>query len=381
MPQQTIIAHFDMDAFYVSVECLKTPQLKGKPLLVGGHSDRGVVSACSYEARKYGVHSAMPMKKAKLLCPQAIIVPGSMSDYGRYSRYVTEIIAQKAPLFEKASIDEFNIDLTGMDKYHDVFEWTKKLRQEIITKTMLPVSFGLAANKMVAKMAANEAKPNGYLFVPFGREKEFLAPLPVAKIPGAGESLQQTLRQLGMVTIGELQTRSEKEMEKALGKTGVDLWRKARGEHFSPVTPYYEAKSISSENTFHEDTTDTEFLMGELVRLTERIGFELRTDGKFCTCVAVKIRYENFETHTRQTTIPPTDFDHELIRAAKELFHKAWQKGRKVRLLGVRLASFTDSAGQGNLFEDKTTYDNLYRAIDQVKDRFGRKSLKRGSSG
>jgi DNA polymerase IV len=381
MPQQSIIAHFDMDAFFVSVECLKDPSLKGKPLLVGGHSDRGVVAACSYEARKYGIHSAMPMRKAKLLCPHATVVSGSRGDYGLYSRYVTEIIAAKAPLFEKASIDEFYLDLTGMDKYYNVFEWTKELRKEITDKTMLPVSFGLSSTKMIAKIAANEAKPNGYLFVPFGREKEFLAPLPVSKIPGVGESLQQTLKNIGIVTIGDLQHREEKEMEKILGKTGVDLLKRARAEHRGTVQQYYEAKSISSENTFHEDTTDTTFLLGEIVRLTEKIGYELRDDGKLCTCVAIKIRYENFETHTRQTTIPATDFDHVLISTAKDLFHKACQKGRKVRLIGVRLSSLTTMAGQGNLFENKASFNNLYKAIDAVKDRFGKKSLKRGSSG
>lgn len=370
-----------MDAFFVSVEILKNPLLKGLPLLVGGHSDRGVVAACSYEARKYGIHSAMPMKKAKLLCPHATIIGGSHGDYGRYSRYVTEIIAGRAPLFEKASVDEFYIDLTGMDKYHDVFEWTKALRQEIITKTMLPVSFGLSSGKMVSKMAANEAKPNGYLFVPFGKEKEFLAPLSVAKIPGVGEHLQETLKQMGILTIGDLQKRSADELEKKLGKIGADLAKRSKGEYHGTVAPYREAKSISSENTFHEDIADVHFLTGQIVRLTEKIGFELRSDGKLCTCVAVKIRYQNFETHTRQVTIPATDFDHELISTAKELFHKAWQKGRKVRLLGVRLSSLTNIPGQMNLFDDKDSMNNLYKAIDNVKDRFGKKALKRGSSG
>ena len=381
MSRQSIIAHFDMDAFFVSVECIKDPSLKGKPLLVGGHSDRGVVSACSYEARKYGIHSAMPMRKAKLLCPHATIVSGGYSDYGRYSRYVTEIIASRAPLFEKASIDEFCIDLTGMDTYHDVYEWTRNLRQEIIEKTMLPVSFGLSSGKMLSKIAANEAKPNGYLFVPFGREKEFLAPLSVAKIPGVGESLQQTLKQMGILTIGDLQQREERELEQKLGKIGADLFKRAKGEYHGTVTQYHEAKSISSENTFHEDTTDTVFLLSELVRLTEKIGFELRADGKLCTCVAIKIRYENFETHTRQTTIPATDFDHVLMSTAKDLFHKALKKGRKVRLLGIRLGSLTTLPGQGNLFENKESLNNLYKAIDNVKGRFGKKSLKRGSSG
>ncbi|MBL7727668.1 MAG: DNA polymerase IV, partial [Dinghuibacter sp.] len=357
------------------------PSLKGKPLLVGGHSDRGVVSACSYEARKYGIHSAMPMRRAKQLCPHAVIVSGSYGDYGKYSRFVTEIIAARAPLFQKASIDEFYIDLTGMDTFHDVYEWTKQLRQEIIDKTMLPVSFGLSSGKMVSKIAANEAKPNGYLFVPFGKEKEFLAPLPVGKIPGVGESLQVTMKQMGIHTIGDLQQWEEAALENRLGKIGADLYYKARGEHTGTVTPYHEAKSISAENTFHEDTTDMEFLLKQLVRLTEKIGYELRADGKLCTCVAVKIRYDNFETHTRQTTIPATDFDHVLMSTARELFQKACQQGRKIRLLGVRFSSLTTMATQASLFEDKTELNSLYKAIDKVKDRFGKSSVKRGSSG
>jgi DNA polymerase IV len=378
---QRIIAHFDLDAFFVSVECLKDPSLKGKPLIVGGHSDRGVVAACSYEARKYGIHSAMPVKKAKLLCPHALIVGGSRSDYGRFSRYVTDIIAARAPLFEKASIDEFYLDLTGMGKYHDPLEWTKALRQEIIEKTQLPISFGLAGNKMVAKMATNEAKPNGYLFIPFGREKDFLAPQKVNAIPGVGDATYQQLQQMGIQTIGDLALANEKELEKALGKYGGELWQKAHGRHNGAVTPYYEAKSVSSENTFETDTTDVTFLMGELVRLTEKIGHELRDDGKLTGCVTVKIRYKDFETTTRQTTITPTDYDHELIPKAKELFHQLYKKGRPVRLIGVRLSHFTTAQYQGSLFDDKTSLNKLYKAIDTVKDKFGKYSLRRGSSG
>jgi DNA polymerase IV len=379
--QQRIIAHFDLDAFFVSVECLKDPLLKGKALIVGGHSDRGVVAACSYEARKFGIHSAMPIKKAKQLCPHAVIVGGSRGDYGRFSRMVTDIIAAKAPLFEKASIDEFYLDLTGMDKYHDPLEWTKALRQEIIDKTQLPISFGLASSKMVAKIATNEAKPNGYLFIPFGREKDFLAPLKVNAIPGVGDATYSTLQQMGIATIGDLTNYSEQELEQRLGKHGGELWHKAHGRHNSAVTPYYEAKSVSCENTFHEDTADIPFLMGELVKQVEKISHELRDDGKLAGCLTVKIRYKDFETTTRQMTITPTDYDHELIPQAKELFHKLYRKGQYVRLLGVRLSHFTTAQYQGSLFDDKTTLNKLYKAIDTVKGKFGKYSVKRGSSG
>ncbi len=235
--QQRYIAHFDLDSFFVSVEVLKAPGLKGKAVLVGGHSERGVVTACSYEARKFGVHSAMPMKKALQLCPHAIVVGGSRSDYSHYSRVVTEIIAAKAPLFEKASIDEFYLDLTGMDKYFDPFQWTIALRQEIIDKTGLPISFALASNKMVAKIATDEAKPNGYIHVAAGFEKEFLAPLKVNKIPGVGEHTYKTLLTMGIKTIQDIAGYDRKELERVLGKYGGELWQKSQGIHLSEVSP------------------------------------------------------------------------------------------------------------------------------------------------
>ncbi len=233
------IAHFDLDAFFVSVECLNDPSLKGKPLIVGGHNERGVVAACSYEARKYGIHSAMPMKTAMRLCPHATVVGGTRGEYSKYSRWVTDIIAAKAPLFEKASIDEFYLDLTGMDKYFEPCSWTIALREEIIRETKLPISFGLAANKMVAKIATDEAKPNGYLHVPSGFEKEFLAPLKATKIPGVGEHLCQALREMGIDTIRDISETPIEILEKRLGKYGWDLWHKAHGIHHGEVVPYH----------------------------------------------------------------------------------------------------------------------------------------------
>ncbi|HRI21983.1 MAG TPA: DNA polymerase IV, partial [Panacibacter sp.] len=271
---QRYIAHFDLDSFFVSVEVLNDPSLKDKPVLVGGSAERGVVAACSYAARKFGIHSAMPMKKAMKLCPHAIIVRGTRGEYSRFSRWVTEIIAAKAPLFEKASVDEFYIDLTGMDKYFDVYKWTIDLRREIIDETKLPISFGLATNKMIAKIATDEAKPNGYIFVQPGMEREFLAPLPVNKIPGVGEHTFITLKEMGIHLIGDISRHSIDELEKRLGKWGTDLWSKSHGLHFNEVHPYHEAKSISTENTFEENKTDMEFLLSELVRMTEKIAFE-----------------------------------------------------------------------------------------------------------
>jgi len=375
--QQRYIAHFDLDSFFVSVEVLKDPSLKGKAVLVGGHSERGVVAACSYEARKFGIHSAMAMKKALVLCPHAIVLGGSRGDYSHYSRVVTEIIAAKAPLFEKASIDEFYLDLTGMDKYFDPFKWTIGLRQEIIDKTGLPISFALASNKMVAKIATNEAKPNGYIQIAAGFEKEFLAPLKVNKIPGVGAQTYQMLLSLGIHTIKDISESDVKDLERALGKYGVELWNKSHGRHTGEVTSYHEAKSISTENTFEENKTDMAFLLSELVRMTERVAYELRQDAKLAGCLAVKIRYGDFSTYSKQLAIDYTFRDDELIAIAKGLFQKLYKHGTPVRLLGVRLTELTNHAVQASLFDDATKKNELYKAIDAVKNKFGKYALKK----
>lgn len=377
MSPQRYIAHLDLDSFFVSVEVLNDPSLKGKPVIVGGSKDRGVVTTCSYEARKFGVRSAMPMKQAMKLCPHAILVRGTRGEYSRYSRMVTDIIAAKAPLFEKASIDEFYIDLTGMDKFFDPYQWTIDLRNEIIEKTGLPISFGLATNKMVAKIATDEAKPNGYLFVQPGMEKVFLAPLGVNKFSGVGEQTFERLKEMGIYTIQQLSETPIELLEKKLGKYGGDLWRKSQGVHYGEVHSYHEAKSISTENTFEENKTDLDFLLAELVRMTEKVAYELRGDEKLAGCIAVKIRYPDFETTSRQTTIDYTFRDDELIPQAIDLFHKLYRKGEPVRLLGVRLSELTNHAIQGSLFDDAEKKNNLYKAIDSVKDQFGKGLLQK----
>ncbi|HJV18575.1 MAG TPA: DNA polymerase IV [Sediminibacterium sp.] len=374
---QRYIAHLDLDSFFVSVEVLNDPSLKGRPVIVGGSRDRGVVTTCSYEARKFGVRSAMPMRTAMKLCPQALIVRGTRGEYSRYSRWVTDIIAAKAPLFEKASIDEFFIDLTGMDRFFDPFEWTIALRKEIMEQTQLPISFGLATNKMIAKIATDEAKPNGYLFVKPGMEKAFLAPLPVNKFSGVGERTHIKLQQMGIHTIQQLSETPVSVLEKKLGKYGPDLWKKSQGIHESPVHPYHESKSISTENTFEENQTDLPFLLSELVRMTEKVAFELRQDKKLTGCIAVKIRYPDFETTSRQTAIDYTLRDDELIPVAIDLFHQLYRKGQPVRLLGVRLSELTSHVLQGSLFDDGGKKDELYKAIDAVKNKYGRNALQK----
>lgn len=378
--QQRIIAHFDLDAFFVSVECVNNPALKGQPLIVGGSRERGVVAACSYEARKYGIHSAMPMSQAMKLCPHALVVKGSRDEYSKYSRMVTEIIAGRAPLFEKASIDEFYLDLTGMDKYFNPWQWTIELRREIVDKTGLPISFALAPNKLIAKIATNEAKPNGYLQVAAGKEKEYLAPLPANVIPGIGKQTNSQLLALGIRTIGDIAARSASEMELLMGNYGIELWQKAQGIHHAEVVPYHEAKSISTERTFDSNKTDPEFIAAELVRMTEKIAHELREDNKMAGCLAVKIRYPDFETTSRQTSVSYTFYDDELIPVARDLFSKLYRKGEPIRLLGVRVSELTNEAFQTNLFESAEKKAGLYKAIDAVKGKFGKDAISRGSA-
>jgi DNA polymerase IV len=370
------IAHFDLDSFFVSVEILNDPSLKGKPVLVGGQ-ERGVVAACSYEARKFGIHSAMPMKRAMQLCPQAIVVSGSRGDYSKFSRWVTEIISSKVPLFEKASIDEFYIDLSGMDKFFGVSKYTKDLREQIMKETGLPISCGLSSGKMISKIATNEAKPNGYLEIPQGKETEFLWPLGIEKIPGVGKQTEIQLKNMGIHTIEDIAKKPIEVLEREIGKWGESLWRKANGIDRSEISADWEQKSMSHENTFDEDKTDLPFLNSELVRLTEKTAYALREDEKLTGCVTVKIRYSDFETTSRQETIDYTSLDDKLMAKAKDLFQKSYQKGRKVRLLGVRFSQLIPFTMQMSLFDDNEEKLNLYKTVDEIKNQFGSKAVKK----
>lgn len=377
--KQPYIAHFDLDAFFVSVERILDPSLVGKPLILGGSKDRGVVSTCSYEARQFGVHSAMPMSRAVALCPQAIVMKDSRGQYSKYSQWVTDIIAAKAPLLEKASIDEFYIDLTGMDRFFDPLQWTINMRNEIMETTGLPISFGLSSNKMVAKMATNVAKPNGYIQVLPGKEQEFLAPLSVGDIPGVGEHMLKTMHTLGIFTIRDLSLYPKHLLEQNFGKHGEVLSLKAMGIFTGAVQGYHEAKSISTEHTFPENIGSAELLLKELLRMTEKLGHELREEAKMTRCVAVKIRYPDFETHTKQKAINASSYDDELIKVVKELFEQLYSGKQLVRLIGVRFTELIPKTLQTTLFDNRVRKDKLYDAIDNVKSRFGKKSLGRGN--
>ena len=377
---QPHIAHFDLDAFFVSVESILDPSLIGKPIIIGGSRERGVVSTCSYEARKFGVQSAMPMAKAIALCPHATVVKSTKGQYGKFSQWVTDIIAAKAPAFEKASIDEFYIDLTGMDRFFDPLQWTIDLRNEIIETTKLPISFGLASNKMVAKMATNAAKPNGYLQIPNGKEREFLAPLSVSAIPGVGEHTLKSLNSLGILSIGDLAEYSLPLLEQYFGKYGEVLKQKSRGEYVGSIHTSHESKSISTEHTFSENTGDIDFLLEELSKMTEKLGHQLREENTMTRCVAVKIRYPDFKTHTKQLSINPSHFDDELMNVVRDLFIQLYDGKTSLRLIGVRYSELVEKTMQTDLFDNKIKKEKLYSAFDGVKKRFGKDSIGRGKN-
>ena len=369
------ILHLDLDSFFVSVERLKDPSLLGKPVIVGAVGNRGVVSSCSYEARKLGVHSAMSTIKARQLCPHGVYLPGDSAAYSQYSRLVTQIIMDTSPLYEKASIDEFYIDLTGMDKYFGAYKWSQELRQKIIKETRLPISFGLGSNKMIAKMATNAAKPNGELHIQHGQEQAFLDPLAVSKIPMVGEKLTESLHRLNIFTIKQLREISIENLINLYGKTGIMLWNKARGISLSLVSNYHEEKSISVERTFDVDTDDRAFLEAALFVLTEKLSYDLRKLKRMTGCVTVKVRYSDFSTVSKQHTIDYSLSTRFLIESATTLFHSLFDSSKTVRLIGVRFSHLIHHRHQALLFDDRTNENNLYRAIDQVKNKYGSKKL------
>jgi len=376
IPDRTII-HLDLDTFFVSVERLQNSRLEGRPIIVGGTSDRGVVASCSYEARQFGVHSAMPVRTARILCPDAVVVRGDMDMYSRYSHMVTDIIAERSPVYEKVSVDEHYIDITGMDRFFGCLKWSQELRQAIIRETGLPISFGLSVNKTVSKIATGEAKPNGELEVPAPLVKPFLNPLSIKKIPMVGDKSYRLLRSMGVDTIETLSKIPPEMMEKVLGVNGIIVWKKANGIDNSPVMPYSEQKSISSEMTFENDTIDVDNIRRILSGKVERLAFELRKKQKLTSCITVKIRYSNFDTHTLQKRISYTSFDHVLIQDTMELFNRLYQRRMLIRLVGVKFSHLVGGMQQLNMFEDTPEMISLYTAMDHIRKRFGKKAIQR----
>lgn len=372
------IMHMDLDTFFVSCERLIDSKLNNRPVIIGGTSDRGVVAACSYEARKFGVHSAMPMRMARQLCPEAIIVRGNSGIYTKYSKLVTEIIKEEVPVYEKSSIDEFYIDLTGMDRFFGCQKIAGELRTKIIRETGLPISLGLSLNKTVSKIATGEAKPNNELSIIRGLEKSFLAPLSVRKIPMVGEKTYRALCDLGIKQIQTIQEMPVALMQKVFGKSGLSIWKKANGIDLNPVIPYRERKSISTERTFDKDTIDIHKLEGLITAMTENLVFQLRRGNKLTACITIKIRYSDFQTYTLQKKIPYSASDHIILPIALELYRKLYNRRLLVRLIGVRFSHLVAGGHQINLFEDPNTI-KLYQAMDYIRERYGDRSIMRAS--
>ncbi|PLX03118.1 MAG: DNA polymerase IV [Marinilabiliales bacterium] len=371
------IVHLDLDTFFVSVERLINSSLIGKPVIIGGMSDRGVVASCSYEARRFGVHSAMPMRMAKQLCADAIFIRGDMEAYSKKSREVSEIIAENAPVYEKASIDEHYLDISGMDRFFGSLKWTHELREKIIKETGLPISLGLSPNKTVSKIATGESKPNGELYISQQNITNFLGPLSIRKIPMVGKNSYRLLRSMGVSNIQTLSMIPPDMMLKLMGKNGMLLWKKANGIDNTPVVQYSERKSISTERTFDKDTTDIVKLKSILISMVERVAFDMRKKHKLTGCISVKIRYSNFDTHSLQKNIPYTSFDHILQNIALELFDKIYSRRMLIRLIGVRFSKLVGGHQQLNMFEDSHEMINLYEAMDNIRLRYGKNAIKK----
>ncbi|MBL7952693.1 MAG: DNA polymerase IV [Flavobacteriales bacterium] len=374
------IQHLDLNTFFVSVERLDNPSLIGKPVLIGADSDRGVVASCSYEARTMGVRSAMPMRMAKQLCPEAIIIRGNSGAYMKKSDEVTEIIRAHVPLFEKSSVDEFYVDFSGTEKFFGAWKLAKELRQRILKETGLPNSFGLSVNKTVSKVATGEAKNGiGELQVENGTEKPFLAPMPIERIPGVGEKTAHLLRSMGVAKIHTMQELPIELMQRALGEHGPVLWRKANGIDDSPVMAWHERKSVSTERTFSRDTIDVVMLKGMLTAMAESLAFQLRKGGKLTSCVAVKIRYTDFDTHTQQQRIGYTACDHIILPIIHDLFRKLYDRRQRIRLIGVRFSHLVGGGHQMDAFTDTEEAMDLYQAMDKIRKRFGDRTVMRAA--
>lgn len=373
------ILHLDLDTFFVSCERLLDSKLQKRPILLGGTGDRGVVSACSYETRVFGVRSGMPMKLARQLCPEAVVIKGNAGTYTKFSQLVTEIIKEKVPVFEKASVDEFYADLTGMDKFFGCYKYATELRSTIIRETGLPISFGMSPSKITSKVATGEAKPNNQMSVDFGLEKQFLAPLSIRKIPSVGAKTYQSLRNLGITKVKVVQDMPLEMMTSALGMHGQTIWRRAQGIDNPPLIPFHERKSISTERTFR-DTTDIVKLRNLLAAMAESLAFQLRNGEKLTSCVSIRVRYADFSTYSKQAKIPYTSADHILIPKVMELFDQLYQRRMLVRLVGVNFSDLVSGNYQINLFEDTQEILSLYNAMDHIRKRFGENKVMRATS-
>lgn len=373
------IVHMDLDTFFVSCVRLENPQLNGIPLIVGG-GERGVVASCSYEARYFGVRSAMPIRMAMQLCPQAKVVKGDMEFFSKKSNEVTQIVEENSPLVEKASIDEFYLDITGMDKFYGCYKWTNELSHTITKETGLPISFALSVNKTVSKIATGEGKPNGNLQIVENNVKHFLNPLSIRKIPMIGEVTFNLLSRIGIRNIEKLAETPAEVLQSMIGKNGIELWKKANGIDNTPVMPYKDRKSLSTEHTYLQDTIAVKEIATMILTMVEKLAFQARSEQWLVSTVAIKIRYSNFDTENTQRKTAYTSCDHVLGKLALELFNKLYTRRMRIRLIGVSFTGLVRGTYQMNMFEDTEEMMALYQAMDSIKNRYGFEAVTRGGN-
>lgn len=380
------ILHIDMDAFFVSVEEVRDPSLTGKPVIVGGDPNgRGVVAAASYAAREYGIHSAMPLATARRLCPHAIFLRGSHGVYGEFSSRVFDVLDKYSPSVEPMSLDEAYLDLTGCERLHGpTLNTAERIRNQIKETVGINASIGIAANKLLAKIASDYAKPSGMLWIPQGQERKFLAPLPMGRLPGIGPKSEQQFQRMGIKTIGQLAALPRELLEDVYGKYGADLFLKARGIHNSPVLKREDTRSIGRETTLESDSIDRAFLESTLSYLVEKAAAQLRDSGLRARCVTLKLRYSDFKTVTRSRKLcEAVCEDHVIYATAARLFGELFTRRTRVRLVGVSLSSLTPGRStQTDLFENVSPeqWDRLYRGIDRIRHKYGFHSILRGRS-
>jgi len=370
MNNNRAIVHMDLDTFFVSCVRLQNSQLNGIPIIVGG-GERGVVASCSYEARYFGVRSAMPIRMAMQLCPQAKIIKGDMELFSKKSNEVTQIIEEIAPVVEKSSIDEFYLDITGMDRFYGCYKWTNELTNKITQETGLPISFALSVNKTVSKIGTGEGKPEGKLDIPQNNVQPFLNPLSIRKIPMLGEVTFNLLSRLGIRNIEKLAQTPAEVLQSMIGKNGLEIWKKANGIDNNPVEPYTERKSLSTEHTFTQDTIDIKKMQSLIMGMVEKLAFQARSEEWLVSTVSVKIRYANFDTESQQRKIAYNSCDHVLVKVALELFNKLYTRRMRIRLVGVTFSGLVRGTYQLNMFEDTEEILSLYQALDKLKKRYG----------
>ncbi|MEM8583899.1 MAG: DNA polymerase IV [Bacteroidota bacterium] len=375
------IANLDIDTFFAAVEIRDNNHLRERPLIVGGSHARGIVSSCSYEAKRFGIHVGMPIKVAMKRCPEATILQGDMDKYKQASVLITEIISEEAPVFEKAAIDEFYLDLSGMDRFMSSWQWSLELQERIQRESGLNISLGMAANKLVSKVGVNLKQPKAQVCIDTGYERGFLAPLPLRKLPGIGSKTQHKLITMGIKKVGLLAQIPPALLLREFGKTGQKLWQKANGIDRSPVIPYRSAKSISRTHNFQIDTIDTSQLRAVITHLTSLLGFELRQSGKLASKLTVKLRYTDGNTYSRQARMAHTAVDNRLIPLAIEQFDLLFQRRQLVRMVGVKLDDLAEGLPQVDLFRDTGKEIALLQAMDKIRSRFGEEAVRLANIG